>query len=95
LHESVICYFHTDRFAVLLIAVLFIGCTVGKTSTLMKDLDDANATRLATKYGDATRLSTAIALAEDDPSGKQRNILLNDLILLVGSQLEPLGEASL
>src|SRR5438874_13246956 len=74
---------HTQHFAVLLIAVLFIGCTVGKTSSLMKDLDDANATRLAAKYGDATRLSTAIAVAEDDPSGNQRNIVLNDLILLV------------
>jgi hypothetical protein len=49
----------------------------------MKDLDNANATRLATKYGDSTRLNTAIVVAGDDESGKQRNILLNDLILLV------------
>jgi hypothetical protein len=49
----------------------------------MKDLDNANATRLATKYGDASRLSTRIAVAEDDLSGTQRNILLNDLTLLV------------
>lgn len=74
---------HTQHFAVLLIAVLFIGCTVGKTSSLTKDLDNANATRLAAKYGDATRLSTAIAVAEDDSSGNQRNIVLNDLILPV------------
>lgn len=74
---------HYIRSSLLLIAVLFTGCTVGSTSTLMKDLDNANATRLATKYGDATRLSTQIAMAEADPSGGQRNILLNDLILLV------------
>ena len=45
--------FHDHRSAVLLIAMLFIGCTVGSTSSLMKDLDNANATRLARKYGDA------------------------------------------
>lgn len=67
----------------LLVIVSLVGCTVGKTSSLMKDLDNANATRLATKYGDSTRLNTAIVVAGDDESGKQRNILLNDFILLV------------
>ena len=67
----------------LFITALAAGCTVGKTSSLMKDLDNANATRLATKYGDSTKLNTAIVVAGDDESGKQRNILLNDLILLV------------
>jgi hypothetical protein len=71
------------RRSCLLAALLLAGCTVGPTSTLMKDLDNANATRLGTKYGDATRLSSAILVAEEDPSGRQRNILLNDLILVV------------
>jgi hypothetical protein len=74
---------HAHRSAVLLIAVLFIGCTVGQTSSLMKDLDNANANRLATKYGNSTSLSFAITAAGQDPTGKERNILLNDLILLV------------
>jgi hypothetical protein len=75
--------FHAHRSAVLLIAVLFIGCTVGPTSSLMKDLDQANAARLARKYGDAGSLSFAIEAAGNDPIGYRRNILLNDLILLV------------
>jgi hypothetical protein len=78
---SLIC--HARRFAVLLIVVLFIGCTVGLTSSLMKDLDKANADRLRGKYGNAGSLSAAIRDAENDLSGENRNILLNDLILLV------------
>ena len=75
--------FHDHRSAVLLIAMLFIGCTVGSTSSLMKDLDNANATRLASKYGNSSSLSFAITAAGQDATGEQRNILLNDLILLV------------
>jgi hypothetical protein len=84
--------FHDHRFAMLLIALLFIGCTVGHTSSLMKNLDKANAARLARKYGDTGSLQNAIDKAELDrdvngnpfiPSGTARNILLNDLILLV------------
>lgn len=71
---------HTHRAAVLLVAVLSIGCTVGSTSTLMKDLDNANAGRLRDKYGNSTNLKQAIDNAN---TGEQRNILLNDLILLV------------
>ena len=67
----------------LLVIVPLVSCTVGKTSSLMKDLDNANATRLGTKYRDPTNLNTAIVVAGHDESGKQRNILLNDLILLV------------
>jgi hypothetical protein len=75
--------FHGHRSAVPLVAALFVGCTVGKTSSLMKDLDNANATRLAAKYGNSNSLSVAIEAARQDRSGEQRNILLNDLILLV------------
>jgi hypothetical protein len=67
----------------LLSAVLLTACTVGKTSSLMKDLDNANATRLASKYGNSSSLSFAITAAGQDATGEQRNILLNDLILLV------------
>lgn len=66
-----------------LIATLFVGCTVGTTSSLMKDLDKANANRLAAKYGNSGSLSSAIETARQDVTGEQRNILLNDLILLV------------
>jgi hypothetical protein len=75
--------FHANRSAVLLIAVLLVACTVGKTSSLMKDLENANATRLASKYGNSSSLSFAITAAGQDATGEQRNILLNDLILLV------------
>src|SRR5437660_8826038 len=70
---------------VMLLAVIlpFAGCTVGKTASLMKDLDKANATRLAAKYGDSGSLNSAIEAARQDKTGEQRNILLNDLILLV------------
>jgi hypothetical protein len=74
---------HAHHSAVLLTAVLFIGCTVGHTSSLMKDLEKANADRLASKYGHADSLQNAISNAELDPSGTARNILLNDLILLI------------
>jgi len=67
----------------LLGAVLLASCTVGHTSSLMKDLERANAARLASKYGSAASLQNAIAYAEADPSGTARNILLNDLILVV------------
>jgi hypothetical protein len=70
----------------LLVIVPLVGCTVGKTSSLMKDLANANATRLATKYGDSGKLQSRIEDAEapeNHDSGKKRNILLNDLILLV------------
>src|SRR5207249_3949647 len=63
-----------------LTAVLFVGCTVGHTSSLMKDLDNANAGRLRDKYGGSTNLKQAIDSAN---TGEKRNILLNDLILLV------------
>ena len=75
--------FRFHRSAVLLTAVLFVGCTVGRTSSLMKDLETANASRLATKYGNAVSLQNAIAYAEADSSGTARNVLLNDLILVV------------
>jgi hypothetical protein len=75
--------FLADRSAVFLTAMLFIGCTVGPTSSLMKDLDKANADRLRGKYGNAGFLSAAIGDAENDPTGNNRNVLLNDLILLV------------
>jgi len=65
------------------IAVFFTSCTVGHTSSLMKDLDRANADRLEGKYGSSDSLSARIEDAENDLSGKKRNILLNDLILLV------------
>ena len=67
----------------LLSAVLLTSCTVGHTSSLMKDLEKANADRLASKYGHADSLQNAISNAELDPSGTARNILLNDLILLI------------
>ena len=66
-----------------LIAMLLAGCTVGTTSSLMKDLDNANASRLASKYGRPSLLNDKIEAAGDDPTGRQRNIVLNDLILLV------------
>jgi hypothetical protein len=74
---------HYIRSATLSFAVLFTGCTVGSTSTLMKDLDNANADRLRAKYGNTGSLSAEIRHAENDPTGESRNILLNDLILLV------------
>jgi len=43
----------------------------------------ANATRLAQKYGNVASLNIAIEAAESDPTGKQPNIFLNDLILLI------------
>ena len=46
----------------------------------MKDLDNANAGRLRDNYGDSTNLKQAINNAN---TGEKRNILLNDLILLV------------
>jgi hypothetical protein len=64
----------------LVVIVLFVGCTVGKTSSLMKDLDNANAGRIRDKYGDSTKLKQAI---DEANTGEKRNILLNDLILLV------------
>jgi hypothetical protein len=67
----------------LLTALLLAGCTVGHTSSLMKDLEKANADRLAIKYGNAASLQNAIAYAEADPSGTARNVLLNDIILLI------------
>jgi len=66
-----------------LAAALLAGCTVGKTANLMKELDNANATRFSAKYGNDTLLNSAINAAEADMTGKQRNILLNDLILFV------------
>jgi hypothetical protein len=66
----------------LLITVLFSSCTVGPTATLMTRLDDANATRLS-KYGNADDLKQAVDRATHDKTGAERNILLNDLILLV------------
>jgi hypothetical protein len=75
--------FHVHRSAVPLVAALFVGCTVGKTSSLMKDLDNANATRLAANYGNSSSLSASIEAARQDKSGEQRNVLLNDLTLLV------------
>jgi hypothetical protein len=75
--------FHAHHSAVLLITVLFIGCTVGPTASLMKDLDKANAARLAGKYGNAPSLGLAIDAAGNDLTGYRRNVLLNDLILLV------------
>jgi len=75
--------YHTHRSAVLLIAVLFTSCTVGDTSSLMKDLETANAGRLRQKYGNADSLRAAIEAAERDSTGYKRNILLNDLILLI------------
>jgi hypothetical protein len=76
---------HSNKYAncLLLIAVALVGCTSGNTTNVMKQLDKANAVRLAGKYGDANSLSSAIAAAGSDESGQQRNILLNDLILLV------------
>jgi hypothetical protein len=41
--------FRAHRSAVLFIAVPFFGCTVERTSSLMKDIDNANAIRLARK----------------------------------------------
>ena len=49
----------------------------------MKELDNANANRLAIKYRNSTSLSFAITADGQDPTGKERNILLNDLILLI------------
>jgi len=66
-----------------LAAVLFTSCTVGPTPNVMKDLEKANAARLGQKYGDAHSLGLEIEAAEADPTGTQRNILLNDLILVI------------
>jgi hypothetical protein len=52
----------------LLSIVLLTSCTVGHTSSLMKDLDKANATHLAQKYGNAASLNIAIEAAESDPT---------------------------
>jgi hypothetical protein len=76
----------------LLSAVLLTSCMVGHTPSLMKNLEKANADRLAGKYGNSSSLSMAINYAEHDqdpngnvltPSGTARNILLNDVILLI------------
>src|SRR5205823_8779515 len=41
-----------------------------KTSSLMKELDNANANRLAIKYRNSTSLSFAITADGQDPTGK-------------------------
>lgn len=69
--------------AALVFAASISACTVGTTATLMRDLDNANAARLAAKYSTSTDLAAKIDAAGKDPSGVKRNILLNDLILLV------------
>jgi hypothetical protein len=63
----------------LAVILTFLGCTVGKTASLMKQLDKENAARLTAKYGNG-QLGGSIEKAD---SGERRNILLNDLILLV------------
>jgi hypothetical protein len=56
------------------------GCASQSSDTLAI-VAGANAQRLRTTYGDQQKLTTLIAAAEHDK--EQRNILLNDLILIV------------
>lgn len=77
------CSFKNRSYCFLFIALLLASCVGSNTSNVMKQLDRANAERLAGKYGNPTDLGNAIDAANQDDTGRTRNILLNDLILLV------------
>jgi len=49
----------------------------------MTRLDQANAARLSAKYDKRNELKASINSASVDRTGTERNILLNDLILLI------------
>jgi hypothetical protein len=78
--ESEISTTHAGRMLAFLGLLILVGCASQHSDTL-KLVGRANADRLLDKYGTEGALKNAIARAE--VSNTERNVLLNDLILLV------------